>query len=172
MFCRTVRSSSLGNEVTYSRTAQPTRPEISNLAFGSWSVWQQMIRCECYSADMYFIIQMNFASHFLIFLLCLYDIQWCYNNVKCKTVHIQVMKIYRGSGGVAALILNLRTGWMQMVSPTTRPLYLCEEILGTYWIERYLLSRKLSGHQSQYACFGKQKNLFHVPVLEPKPSSP
>lgn len=133
---RSAQSSSSGTDVTCSRTPQPTRPEISNHAFGSWSVSP--------ADDVMWIVQCRHTLHntedfcltfYNTFAIYVYDIQWYNNHVKCKVVHIQVMEAYRGSGGMVAFILNLRTGWRQVVSPTSQPLYLWEKTLGTYWIE-------------------------------------
>jgi hypothetical protein len=121
---------------------------------------------EQYSAGIHFITHKSFASHFLILLLYLYDVQWCYNHVKCETVPIQAIKAYRGSGNTAPLILNLRTGWRLVVSAT--PGHFTSGKRDPW----YLLDRKMGGLQGQYAYFGKEKKLCLVPGLELGSSSP
>jgi hypothetical protein len=61
------------------------------------------------------------------------------------------MKIW-GSGGTAPLILNLDRIW-PLCLQAKRP--------------RYPLNRELGGTQDWSRCFGDEKNLLHVPGIEP-----
>ena len=51
------------------------------------------------------------------------------NKGRSQAVPVHCMKAYRGSRGVAPLILSLDTKWRRVVSFTPRPLYLQERTL-------------------------------------------
>jgi len=82
--------------------------------------------------------------------------QWI-QGVKVLPDH--AMKAYRGSRGIALLILNIFTRWRWVVDFTLRSLYPLEGTL-------YQLNRGLSGLQSRLGCSGWEINLLPVPELE------
>ena len=73
---------------------------------------------------------------------------------------------YRGSNGIAPLILNLDTRWRCVVYFTRWPLY-------PRGRTTYPLNRGLGGPQKQPGSFAEEKNLFFsYGVSNPTPSSP
>jgi len=80
--------------------------------------------------------------------------------VKHEFFRIHTMMAYRGSRGIALLILNLGTGWRWMVNFKT-----CHFTPGKEpW---YLLTRRLGGPQNQFWQFGERKNLLPLLAFEP-----
>jgi hypothetical protein len=89
--------------------------------------------------------------------------QVCYNEliekfillttVKGEIVCEHIMETYRGSKGIAPLILDLNMRWRWVVSFTRRPLY-----------PRYSLNRRLCVSPGRYA--GYAEKLFFLPGIE------
>jgi hypothetical protein len=69
----------------------------------------------------------------------------------CLTKH-HAMKTYRGSRGIAALILDIGTRWRWVGSFTPWPLYPQRKS------SRYSLDRRLGGFQSRFGRGGEKKN--------------
>lgn len=62
---------------------------------------------------------------------------------KVKVVRVHAMKAYRGSGGIAPVILKLgsRCWWIVNIIPQPRPLHLRERTPGTHWMGRWVCRR-------------------------------
>jgi hypothetical protein len=80
---------------------------------------------------------------------------------KGKVFPVHAVKAYRGSGGIAPPILNLRTNGGQWWS-------LCLVSLAAGKSTKYLFNRKLDGPQSWFGRFGEQLNLLPVLLFRPK----
>ena len=81
---------------------------------------------------------------------------------KCIVGPVHSMNVYRGSRGIAPLILSHDTRWRCVVIFTPQPL--CLQGGGNSW---YPLHRRLGQHQRQSGHFGEVRNLLPLPGIEP-----
>jgi hypothetical protein len=98
-------------------------------------------------------------------LRCSQPTQWKTSQLCTLTEH-HAMKVFRGSGGIAPLILDLGSRWRWRVSFTPRPLYPQGK---SPW---YPLDRRLGGPQNRSGSGGEEKNSQPLPGLEPSISHP
>jgi len=75
---------------------------------------------------------------------------------------VHSMNVYRGSRGIAPLILNHDTKWRCVVIFMPQPL--CLQGGENSW---YLLYRRLGGPQRQSGHFGEKRNLLPLPGIKP-----
>jgi hypothetical protein len=57
---------------------------------------------------------------------------------KSKVVSVEAVMAHRRSGGIAPLILSLRTGWKGLARITLRPIYPLERVSSTFWTEGWM----------------------------------
>jgi len=80
----------------------------------------------------------------------------------CEVVPICAIKAYRGNIGLAALILNLGTGWKSVVSLTPQPLSLQRKNPITHWLGGWVFCRRdksLAPDNTHYAIPAPQAGL-------------